>query len=159
MSDVLITQLAMKEIETYGQNFIELLEGLPDGLLWDTTGNLPNSIGVLARHLTGNLNHYFGAAILKTGYHRDRDREFSETGLPKAVVIADLKAALKVARQAVDAIDPARINQPHTSPEGTTHESLGGHILHMAAHFALHYGQADYARHFLKSVKKTAASA
>jgi hypothetical protein len=52
----------------------------------------------LARHLTGNLHHFFGAGILKNNYHRDRDREFDQTGLPKAVVIADFKAALQVAR-------------------------------------------------------------
>src|SRR5512135_1242184 len=99
MSDVLIPQLAVKEIETYGQNFVELLEALPEDQLWTTTGGMPNSIGVLVRHLTGNLNHYFGVGILKSSYHRERDREFSQAGLPKAQVIAEFKAALQVTRQ------------------------------------------------------------
>ncbi len=153
MSDIPIAQLAVKEIETYGQNFLDLLEALPEEQLWAKTGDIPNSIGVLARHLTGNLNHYFGTAFLRTGYHRERDREFSQSGLPKATVIADFKSALKVARQAVAAIDPSTISQPYTSPDGTAYESLGALIIHMAAHFAMHYGQADYAQNFLKAVK------
>ncbi len=153
MSDIPIAQLAVKEIETYGQNFLDLLEALPEEQLWAKPGDIPNSIGVLARHLTGNLNHYFGAALLKTGYRRERDREFSQGGLPKATVIADFKSALKVARQSVDAIDASKISQPYTSPDGLAFESLGAHIVHMAAHFAMHYGQADYAQNFLKAVK------
>ncbi len=153
MSDVLIAHVAVKEIETYGKNFLDLLEALPEAQLWATTGDIPNSIGVLARHVTGNLNHYFGAAFLRTGYHRERDREFSQTGLPKATVIADLRAALKLTRQAVAAIDPNVVSQPYTSLDGTAYESLAAYIVHMAAHFAMHYGQADYAQNFMKAVK------
>ncbi len=158
MSDVLLAQVAATEIEKYGQSFVELLEALPEDQLWATTGDIPNSIGVLARHLTGNLNHYFGAAILKNGYRRDRDREFSQSGLPKATVIAEFKTALKVARQAADAVDASQISQPYTSPDGTAYESFGAYIVHMAAHFAMQYGQADYAQNFLKSAKHQGAT-
>jgi len=146
----LLADVAVKEIEQYAQNFVELLESLPEDQLWSTKGNLPNSIGTLARHLTGNLNHYFGTALLKTSYKRVRDVEFSQKGVDKAQVIADLKAAVAIARQAVDAVKDDQIGQPYTSPDGQAYESLGYFIFHTAAHFAVHYGQADYARHFLK---------
>ena len=147
----LLADVAVKEIEQYAQSFVELLDSLPEDQLWSTKGNLPNSIGTLARHLTGNLNHYFGAALLKTSYKRERDVEFSQKGVGKAQVIADLKAAVAVARQAVDAVRDDQIGQPFTTPDGQSYETLGYLIIHMAAHFAVHYGQADYARHFLKS--------
>ncbi len=156
MSDILIADLAVKQIEVYGKNFLDLLEALPEEQLWITPGGIPNSIGVLARHLTGNLNHYFGTAFVKTGYHRERNREFTPTGLPKATVIADLQAALKVARQAVATLEPGKIGQPYTSPDGTVYESLGAHLVHMAAHFAMHYGQADYAQNFMKPATQDA---
>jgi hypothetical protein len=38
------------------------------------------SAGHLPLHLTGNLNYYIGAQIAATGYVRDRDREFTESG-------------------------------------------------------------------------------
>ena len=146
----LVAHVAVKEIEQYAQGFVEVLESISEDQLWSTKGNLPNSIGTLARHVTGNLNHYFGTALLKTSYKRERDNEFSQKGLNKAQVIADLKAAVQVARQAVDAVQDDKIGQPYTSPDGQTHESLGYYLFHMAAHFAMHYGQADYARHILK---------
>ena len=146
----LLAQVAVKEIEQYAQSFVELLESISDEQLWSTKGNLPNSIGTLALHLTGNLNHYFGTALLKTSYERHRDNEFSERGVSKAQVIADLKAAVEVAKKSVSAVTDDKIGQPYTSPDGQTYESLGFYVVHMAAHFAMHYGQADYARHFLK---------
>ncbi|MBN1889151.1 MAG: adenylate kinase [Thermoflexales bacterium] len=149
MSNLLIVQLAVKAIERYAHGLIELIESLPQDRLWSKEGNIPNSIGTLTRHLTGNLNHYFGAGILKNGYVRQRDREFSETGLLKAKVIADLQAAVGVAKQIVGAIDEAKLEQPYTSPCGEEYESLAEHIVRLATHFALHCGQADYAKNYL----------
>ncbi len=148
MSDLLIAQLAMREIERCAQGLIQLIEPLSQEQLWSKEGNIPNSIGTLTRHLTGNLNHYLGAGILKNGYIRQRDKEFSETGLPKAKVIADLQAAVEVAKQAVGAIDEEKLDQPYTSLSGEEYESLAYHIVRLATHFALHCGQADYAKNY-----------
>src|SRR5216683_5185951 len=41
-----------------------------------------NSLGHLVLHLTGNLNHYIGALIAKTGYVRNRPLEFTEPNPP-----------------------------------------------------------------------------
>ncbi len=73
MSERLIVQLAVREIERYAGGLLELIESLSEDQLWPKAGNIPNSIGTLARHLTGNLNHYFGAGLLKNGYVRQRE--------------------------------------------------------------------------------------
>jgi len=145
MFEPLIVQLAVSEIERYAQGLMEIIEPLSDDQLWSVEGGIPNSIGTLARHLSGNLNHYFGAGLLNNGYKRDRDLEFSETGLSKARVIAELAAAVEVAKQAVAAIDEERITQPYTTPCGREYESLAYHVLRMLTHFVVHCGQADYA--------------
>jgi hypothetical protein len=150
MSDRLIVQLAAREIERYADGLLKLIESLSEDQLWSKAGNIPNSIGTLTRHLTGNLNHYFGAGILKNGYVRERDREFSETGLAKAQVLSDLQSAVKVAEQAVDAVDEERLTQPYTAPCGEEYESLAYHIVRLATHFALHCGQADYAQNAVR---------
>ncbi len=149
MSDLLIVQLAVKEIERYAHELIELMEPLSEGQLWSTEGDIPNSIGTLARHLTGNLNHYLGTGILNNGYIRERDKEFSETGLSKAKVAAELQAAVELARQAVEVIDEESIGHPYTTPCGQEFETLAYHIVRLATHFALHYGQADYAMNYI----------
>ena len=48
--------------------------------LWKTSGGITNSAGNLCRHLTGNLQHFFGAVLGGSGYVRDRDAEFAAAG-------------------------------------------------------------------------------
>lgn len=150
MSKTLLGEVTAKKLEHYTRDFITLLESVSEEQLWSTTGNIPNSIGTLARHLTGNLNHYFGTALLKNSYVRTRDREFSDRNISKAQVIADLQAAATVAREALTSLDENALTQPFTAPEGTAYESLAYYITHMAMHFAMHFGQADYAQFAVK---------
>ena len=155
MSNLLLVEVAAKKIEQYAQDYLRLLESLSEDELWSTAGNIPNSIGTLARHLTGNLNHYFGTAFLESGYVRMRDKEFTENNVPKAQVIADLESAAKITQQALHTVDEKTLDQPYTSPEGQVYESLGYYIIHMAMHFAMHYGQGDFAQYIVKAAKTT----
>ena len=145
MADKSTVQMAVTEIARYADRVIELIESLPEDQLWSRGSGIPNSIGTLARHLTGNLNHYFGAGILKNGYVRERDKEFTETGLSKAKVLSDLRSAVNVAKEAIGAIDETQIDKPYRSPCDQEYESLAYHIVRLATHLALHAGQADYA--------------
>ena len=145
MTETLIVELAVREIERYAQGLIELIEPLSDEQLWSVEGGIPNSIGTLARHLTGNLNHYFGTGLLNNGYVRDREGEFTEADLPMERVLSELTAAVEIAKQAVEAVDVERILQPHTTPCDREYESLAYHVLRMLTHFVIHCGQADYA--------------
>ncbi|MBN1976370.1 MAG: DinB family protein [Anaerolineae bacterium] len=151
MADLSTVQLAVREIARYADQLIELIEPLSEDQLWSKGGGIPNSIGTLARHLTGNLNHYFGAGILKNGYVRERDKEFTETGLSKAKVLSDLRDAVNVAKEAAGSIDEAQIDKPYRSPCGEEYESLAYHIIRLATHLALHVGQADYAKNCVVS--------
>src|SRR5678815_37623 len=51
--------------------------------LWVVDKSIANSAGNLCLHLVGNLNTYIGAEMGKTGYVRDRDREFSQKNIPQ----------------------------------------------------------------------------
>jgi hypothetical protein len=148
MADISTIQMAVTEIARYADRIIALIESLPEEKLWSTGCGIPNSIGTLARHLTGNLNHYFGAGILKNGYVRERDKEFAETGLSKAKVLSDLRDAVSIAEESVGAIDAAQIDKPYRSPCGEEYESLAYHIIRLATHLALHCGQADCAKNW-----------
>jgi hypothetical protein len=151
MADISTIQMAVTEIARYADRIIELIESLPEDQLWSKGCGIPNSIGTLARHLTGNLNHYLGAGILKNGYVRERDQEFTETDLSKEKVISDLRDAVNVAKEAVGAIDEAQIDEPYRSPCDQEYESLAYHIVRLATHLALHVGQADYAKNCLQN--------
>ena len=51
--------------------------------LWKLEDGISNSGGNLALHLIGNINHFFGANLGKTGYVRQRDLEFSDKNVSK----------------------------------------------------------------------------
>jgi hypothetical protein len=147
MTGLLIVHLSMKEIERFAQELIHLIEPLSQEDIWTEAHGIPNSIGKLLQHLTGNLNHYFGAGVLKNGYVRDRDHEFTNTNLAKDTLIVELETAVSIAREAAKQIDDELIRQPYTTPCGQHFESFAYHAIRLATHFALHLGQVDYAIH------------
>jgi uncharacterized damage-inducible protein DinB len=148
--DRLAFQLAAREIARYAELLIEVIEPLTQEQLWSKAGGIPNSIGTLVRHLTGNLSHYFGAGVLENGYVRDRDREFVEGDILKEKMLSDLRAAVEVVRQAAEQVTDEQLRRrPYHTPNGEEYESLAYHAIRNAMHFALHYGQADYAANYL----------
>jgi hypothetical protein len=149
MSDLLVIQLSVREIEERAEEFIEMVEPLSEEQLWFSDEVVVNSIGTLARHITGNFNHFFGAGFLKNGYVRDRGQEFSERDIPKAQVIADFQAAVEVVRQGGAAIKEEDVNKPYRTPDGFEFDSLGYHVLRLVTHFAHHHGQASYAERYI----------
>ena len=54
-----------------------------DDSLWNTPTGVTNSGGNLVLHLTGNLRHFVGTTLGGDTYHRDREAEFSQRGLPE----------------------------------------------------------------------------
>ena len=84
----------------------ELAGPLTDEQFWHKPFPFGNSFGHLVLHLTGNLNYYVGAQIVRTGYVRDREREFTETRhLPKHEVLDSFDRAIAMVVQTVgDAI-------------------------------------------------------
>ena len=149
MSDLLAVQLAGKQIDRYSKMLLDVIDSLTSEELWSTRGGLPNSIGNITRHLTGNLNQYFGAGLLKRAYQRHRDLEFKEKNLPKEVVKAELIEAVATALQAINSITEDQVLKPYISPDGDETESLPYHIFRMTTHFSLHVGQADFAKTIL----------
>ncbi len=140
---------AIREVERYGEQLLGLLSEVPDEMLWQKPDVLPNSIGAIARHLAGNLNHYLGAGILQNGYQREREQEFHASPIPRNALITDLKMALDVARSAVATINEDHAAAPHTTPCGQEFDSLAYHLAQLATHFAYHVGEAYYASKLL----------
>jgi hypothetical protein len=75
----------------------ELATPLSDTAFWTNPFPYGNSFGHLVLHVTGNLNYYIGAQVARTGYLRDRPREFTETDRPsKAAVLAKFDEAVEM---------------------------------------------------------------
>jgi uncharacterized damage-inducible protein DinB len=136
------------ELEQLRDGVRELAEPLSEKQLWVKPLEPGNSIGHLILHLTGNLNHFVGAQLGRTGYVRDREREFTETKPPsKETVLANLDQAVATFRHVVSGLSAEQLAAPH--PESRFGPVLNG-LVHLLGHFAIHRGQMSYIVRLLK---------
>lgn len=132
----------------YLDMLIENLNAYPtEESLWLCPPNIPNCAGNLAIHLMGNLNHFIGAAIGKTGYRRNRPLEFEIKDIPRCEIIRWIEKTRGMLDEVIPQIES--LSEPY--PEGfrdyecsITHE-LG----RLLAHLAYHVGQINYHRRLL----------
>jgi len=145
MTTALVALAKSALINELGQLFDsvkELVEPLSEMQLWIKPVQPGNSIGHLLLHLTGNLNHFVGAQLGKTGYVRDREREFTEANLPsKKETLANLDLAVATFRRVVDGLSEEQLLVPH--PEARFGPVVQA-LLHLVSHFAIHRGQMSY---------------
>src|SRR5260221_254903 len=81
----------------------ELVEPISTEQLWFRPYPYGNSVGHLLLHLTGNLNHYVGAEMARTGHVRDRPLEFSDRSHPaKELVVKNFLAAIAMVIDTLD---------------------------------------------------------
>jgi uncharacterized damage-inducible protein DinB len=137
------------ELEELCQGVRQLGESLSDEELWTKPFEPGNSVGHLILHLAGNLNHLVGSQLGKTGYVRDREREFTESQLPaRATLFANLDDAVATFRRVVSGLSAEQLVAPHPETRfGTVFQAL----VHLVAHFALHRGQMSY---IVRAVKR-----
>jgi uncharacterized damage-inducible protein DinB len=119
-----------------------LAEPLSEEAFWSKPLDPGNSIAHLVLHRTGNLNHFVGAQLGGTGYVRDREREFTETGRPaKTEALRRLDDAVATFRLVVSGLRAEQLAAPHP---GARFGSVMNALTHLLAHFALHRGQMSY---------------
>jgi uncharacterized damage-inducible protein DinB len=130
------------ELEELRDAVGKLAEPLTDEQFWVKPLEPGNSIGHLILHLTGNLNHFVGGQLGKSGYVRDRDREFTEASPPsRSELLANLDTAVATFRQVVEGLSADDFAAPHPEVRfGNVFKALQ----HLLAHFALHRGQMSY---------------
>ena len=123
------------------------LEAIPDeAVLWQAAPGITNTVGVLARHLTGNLRHFIGAQLGGTGYVRDRDAEFAQR-VSRAELVTEVDEAIAAIQRTMPKLTDADMAKPY--PLAVAGMTTGDFLMHLAAHFAYHLGQLDYLRRFL----------
>ena len=117
--------------------------------LWIVSGEISNCAGNLCLHLIGNLNHFVGAILGKTGYIRERDKEFSTKNTPRAELIAALEKTRQMVHQTLTHLSSDNYNSLYPI------EFLGKNLmteqmlLQLATHLNYHLGQINYHRRLL----------
>jgi hypothetical protein len=122
----------------------ELAAPLTNAQFWQKPFSFGNSFGHLVLHLTGNLNYYVGAQIAKTGYVRDRPREFNDPSPPsKEEALKRFDDAVKMVLKTIRVQSPEDWSAEY-SGVGTDAKNRLAMVTQCAAHMQHHIGQMIY---------------
>lgn len=120
--------------------------------VWALRDGILNSGGTLALHLCGNLQHFVGALLGRTGYVRDREAEFSDRDVPRAAILARIDEARAAVSETLAGLDGEALEGRFP---GAAPGSLGDApttrlmLVHLSGHLAYHLGQVNYHRRLL----------
>jgi len=135
--------LLVRELETFERE-IDLFGD--DERIWTTAPGCPNSAANSALHVAGNLRHFVGAVLGRTGYVRDRDREFGRRSGSRSEVKAELRAAIDDVAAILPGLTDAVLAGDFPEPVSGHRLRTDRFLMHLCAHAAYHLGQADYVR-------------
>lgn len=148
--DETLGSVLVDRYDTNAARVRELAGPLTDEQFWKKPLPYGNSFGHLVLHLTGNLNYYVGAQIAKTGYVRDRPREFADPNPPaKVEALRRFDDAVALVQQTIRAQSPEDWSAAY-SGAGTDAKTRLDMIMQCAAHMQHHIGQMIYLGYELK---------
>jgi len=135
------------------------IEAYPDeASVWKLAPGIANSGGTLALHLAGNLQHFFGAVLGKTGFVRDRAAEFSRRDVSRTELVAQLEAAIAAVENGLAGVAESALGKDYPERIAGHVVATGEWLIHLASHLAYHLGQIDYHRRLVTGHTETVAA-
>jgi len=136
-----ITTTLAAYYEFLAQKLHKWADPIPEKDFWHNPYLYGNDIGHLVLHLAGNLNYYIGAEIAKTGYIRDRDKEFTDKTPPtKSQALAKFDQAIAMVVATIRKQSSDDWSAPY-SGEGVDANTRFAILLDCASHADHHIGQ------------------
>jgi uncharacterized damage-inducible protein DinB len=117
--------------------------------LWLLKEGISNSAGNLCLHLIGNLNHFIGATLGKTGYVRDREKEFSLKNIPRKELVSSLEKTITVVKNSLSNLPEAELEKNFPIEVFGKPMTTVFFLLHLTTHLTYHSGQINYHRRLL----------
>jgi uncharacterized damage-inducible protein DinB len=125
-----------RELETYPS----------EESIWAVPPGIANSAGTLTLHLMGNLHHFIGAQLGRSGYRRDRDAEFTTRDTPRAELGAAIEAAIAMIEATLPSLSEEQLGEPFPIEVAGVRVRTDDFLVHLAVHLGYHLGQVDYHR-------------
>ena len=139
----ILSQLYQRDLDKLK---IEIGQYTSEERLWAVPDGIVNSGGNLALHLVGNLKHFIGAVLGKSGYVRDRDAEFVLKSVSQADILTAIDETSEVVTSTLaklNADDLAAIYPIEVFGHPMTTEAF---LIHLSTHLNYHLGQINYHR-------------
>jgi len=118
---------------------------------WELVPGISNSGGNLCLHLLGNLQHYIGAVLGKSGYIRNRPEEFSLKNIPETELVATIDRTLLIVSQTIRALDTDILVTQYPEKVFDYDMTVQYFLLHLLAHLSYHLGQINYHRRIVSA--------
>lgn len=119
--------------------------------LWTVNGEIANSAGNLCLHLLGNLNFHIGQVLGKTGYIRERDKEFSATNVTRRELNKKIIETIEVIKKSLKNLTDQDLEKIYPVDISGTPKKTGMILIHLLAHFNYHLGQINYHKRLVKN--------
>jgi uncharacterized damage-inducible protein DinB len=117
--------------------------------LWHKEKDIANPAGNLCLHLVGNLNTYIGVALGTSQYVRNRDLEFSQSGLSKNELLRKIDSTLDVVKATLQELPDTKLEEVFPMKVFDKETSIGYMLVHLTSHLTYHLGQINYHRRLL----------
>lgn len=117
--------------------------------IWRKADGISNSAGTLVLHLLGNLNYTIGALLGGSGYVRNREQEFSLTGVSREKLLADIESTIDAVKNGLQKTDQAKLQETYPL-EIVGQKSTAYYLTFFYGHLNYHLGQINYLRRILE---------
>lgn len=139
-------ELFLRDLDLLAQ---EITSYPTEASLWIVKGDIKNSGGNLCLHLCGNLQHFIGAVLGKDGYIRNRDAEFGDKDIPKAILLEQIDATKSSITKTLETLSTSQLESPYPIEVFGKPMSTEYFLIHLLAHLTYHRGQINYHRRLL----------
>ncbi|NNE66112.1 MAG: DinB family protein [Pyrinomonadaceae bacterium] len=120
-----------------------------DENIWKVADGIINSGGNLCLHLIGNLNHFVGAMLGKTGYVRDRDLEFSDKGVSRKELLRRIDEVTGIVQSTIAGMSTEEFTKDYPEVLFEKQMDKATVLAYMSGHLSYHLGQLNYHRRLL----------
>lgn len=134
----------------YSDNLNKLKEELSlyknESDIWKLEGSITNTPGNLCLHICGNLNHFIGALLSKTGYIRERDLEFSKKNISRDELLKEVDGTIKMMNNFFDGHSENDLEKRYPDNKFGEDGRIGFVLARLISHLTYHLGQINYHR-------------
>ena len=138
----------------YARDINKLIEEVKlfkdEGNLWKTYGSIRNPSGNLVLHLVGGSNFLIGTQLGSTGYVRNRDLEFTITGVSRDELIKKLEALIPMVTGVLQNLTEQQMDDEYPLVFDGDKRSKSYVLIQLLAHLNYHLGQVNYLRRALE---------
>ena len=144
----ILSQLYQRDLDKLK---IEIGQYGSDEQLWSVPGGITNSGGNLALHLIGNLKHFIGAVLGKSGYVRDRDAEFTPKNISKDDLLNAVDETSEVVTSTLAKLTSDDLSAVYPIDVFGHPMTTEAFLVHLVTHLNYHLGQINYHRRLTAS--------